>query len=227
MLIASVSTKGGCSKSTVATNLACQAARLGLSTLLIDGDLQCSSALWRNTRADNAPAGPDVISMTTNTIHKDLPRIAASYDVCIIDVGGRDNNVLRSAMLACGRGVVRPEGGIVMIPCQPSQLDLWGLADTIEILETARTFTEITAGVLMTQVVNGTLVSRAAQAALDNIDKLLRFETVIHSRVTYKNAIESGFGVVETEPKGRAAAEIVALWNEVVTLNERMKGAAA
>jgi len=224
MLVACVSTKGGCSKTTLATNLACFAISQGMSALLVDGDLQRSSIFWRGERSDNAPAGIQAIGMPTNTIHKDLPRIAANYDFVCIDVGGRDTNVLRSALLACGKGVVTPEGGIAIIPCQPSQLDLWGLSDTMDILETARTFTEINSRTLLTQVVNGTNSLKNAHNTISALEKAPLLKTQIHSRVAYKNAVELGLGVIEIEPKGKAATEILSLWNELNKINAKMKG---
>jgi len=227
MLVACVSTKGGCSKTTLATNLACIAVRQGQSALLVDGDLQRSSIFWRGERSDDAPARIQAIGMPTNTIHKDLPRLAATYDFTCIDVGGRDTNVLRSALLACGRGVVKPEGGIVIIPCQPSQLDLWGLSDTMDLLETARTFTEINSYTLLTQIVHGTGSSKKALGAIAALDNAPLLKPLIHSRVAYKNAVELGLGVIETEPKGKAAGEIRSLWIELNEICAKMKGESA
>lgn len=50
-----VNTKGGCGKSTIATNLASYYARIGLRTGLHDGDLQRSSELWLDRRPDSLP----------------------------------------------------------------------------------------------------------------------------------------------------------------------------
>lgn len=227
MLVACVSTKGGCSKTTLATNLACIAASQGKSVLLVDGDLQRSSIFWRGERSDDAPSGIQVVGMPTNTIHKDLPRLAASYDFVCIDVGGRDTNVLRSALLACGKGVVRPEGGIAIIPCQASQFDLWGLSDTMDILDAARTFTEIDSYSLLTQIVHGTSSSKKALTTIAALEKVPLLKTLIHSRVAYKNAVETGLGVIESEPKGRAAGEILSLWKELCEISVKMKGESA
>lgn len=48
--------KGGCGKTTVATNLACQFASEGHNTALIDYDPQCSSSQWLETRPQHLPA---------------------------------------------------------------------------------------------------------------------------------------------------------------------------
>jgi len=47
--------KGGCGKTTVATNLACQFANEGHSTALIDYDPQCSSSQWLEIRPSHLP----------------------------------------------------------------------------------------------------------------------------------------------------------------------------
>lgn len=49
-----INVKGGCGKTTIATNLASQYARLGRNTTLIDYDPQGSSMFWLNLRPDEA-----------------------------------------------------------------------------------------------------------------------------------------------------------------------------
>jgi chromosome partitioning protein len=161
-------------------------------------------------------------------MHTTLPRMAAMYDVVIIDVGGtKETKVLGSAMLSCGKGVVRPEGGIVLIPCKPSQLDLWGLTDTLEVLDTARSFVDggIEARILLNQLVHGTSVSGKAAEAIAGFEEVPMLHTRIHNRVAFANAIERGCGVNEIEPNGKAALEIEHLWNELCAIHETMKGA--
>ena len=101
MLISCSSTKGGVGKTTIATNIACCAARDGLSVLIVDGDKQKSSRYWQEVRSENIMiGGVQVIGMPTKAIHKDLPRLSASYDVTLIDCGGGDSNIFSWNMLA-------------------------------------------------------------------------------------------------------------------------------
>ena len=49
-----INMKGGCGKTTIATNLASAYANRGLNTTLIDYDPQGSSMYWMNVRPDDA-----------------------------------------------------------------------------------------------------------------------------------------------------------------------------
>ena len=53
--IAIMNTKGGCGKTTVATNLASYCAAQGCATALFDYDRQASSTRWLNVRQDSLP----------------------------------------------------------------------------------------------------------------------------------------------------------------------------
>ncbi|MBP2667324.1 MAG: hypothetical protein H6Q76_2304, partial [Firmicutes bacterium] len=88
--------KGGVGKSTVSCNLGVAAVMEGKKTLIIDADPQGSSATFRTVRqSDNLK----VISIVKPTIHKDIPDFT-SFDLVIVDSGGRDSAVFRSAIVA-------------------------------------------------------------------------------------------------------------------------------
>lgn len=212
-VICVASTKGGAGKSTISDNIAVCAVRDGKSVLLIDSDVQGSSMLFREYReSDNVT----VVSITKPTVHKEIDKFE-NFDLIIIDAGGRDNALFRSAVLAASKGVL-------IIPVQPSQYDIWATEDTFKILDEARTYADIKAYAVFNQVINNTKVSREASEALmkitSNTDvKLLN--TILYHRVDYKNSISEGLGVVEYNPKGKAADEITRLYHEIMeVLNE-------
>lgn len=220
-LIATVGTKGGTGKSSICLNLAVAAARNGKSVLLIDGDSQRSALFWEHQRSC---LNPVTIPLLSRRIHEVLPSLVESHDVVIIDCGGgrQDSSIMRSAILACGKGIVCQEGGIVLVPIQPSQVDLWGLADTIEILEEARSITTLESRLVLNQVNSRTALLRNTLAAIKGLKDLPLLDSRLCSRVAYKNAIEIGLGVVESEPRGKAAAEVMALWTELNSIHKAM-----
>lgn len=224
MLISCISQKGGVGKSTVATNLASISAKDGLSVLLVDCDEQRSSCYWGSIRPNNGLFGEvKVVSLPSAQLHKDLQKLSTGYDVTIVDCGGGDSATLRSSILACGRGVVTKEGGIVLTILNSSQFDLWGLADTLQTLSDARSYADITGCLLFNSIMQRSKVAQRALAAVSKIEDVQRLKSVLHSRTAYKNAAASGLGVVEIEPRGKAAAEIRALWAELKRIHATLK----
>lgn len=206
-VISVVNQKGGVGKSTIACNLAVCALNDNKKTLLIDADPQGSSLSFRAIReADDLKA----VSITQPTIHKDISDFN-NFDLVIIDAGGRDNTLFRSAVTAASKG-------ILLIPVLPSQYDIWATEDTFKILKEARVYVDIEAYAVFNQTIQNTNISKEAKEALEELTaesdiKLLN--TVLFSRVDYKKSISKGLGVVEYEPKGKASAEMKSLYQEI------------
>lgn len=199
--------KGGVGKSTIACNLAICALNDKKRVLLIDADPQGSSLAFRAMReADDLKA----VSITQPTIHKDIGDFE-NFDIVIIDAGGRDNTLFRSAVTAAAKG-------ILLIPVLPSQYDIWATEDTFNILKEARVYVDIPAYAVFNQTIQNTTVSKEAKDALEELTaesdiKLL--ESVLFSRVDYKKSISKGLGVIEYQSKSKAADEMNNLYFEI------------
>jgi chromosome partitioning protein len=113
--------KGGVGKTTIATNLAAMYAVKGYKTLLIDTDKQSSSMTFRASRPEDRPK-INAVQITKPTVHKDVSSFNADY--VIIDAGGRDNAVYRSAIFA---------SDILIIPIGASPYDIWSTEDTFQL----------------------------------------------------------------------------------------------
>jgi chromosome partitioning protein len=227
MLISCISSKGGVGKSTVATNLcaaAVAAARAGYSVLLVDADIQRSSCYWGSLRQSSGLFGKiSVVNMQSGNLHKDLKQLSRGYDLTIVDCGGGDSATLRSSLLACGKGVVTKEGGIVLTILSTSQFDLWGLADTLQMLSDARAYADIAGCLLFNGIMPRSKVAKRALAAATKIEDVQLLKSALHSRTAYKTAAAAGLGVVESEPRGKAAAEIRTLWEELKQIHIKLK----
>lgn len=213
--------KGGVGKSTVSVNLAVAAALDGKRILLVDSDEQNSSLDFRNIRTpDNIKA----ISITTPTLHKDINDFSKSYDLVIIDVGGKNSATFRSAIVATGAE------GLFLVPCLPSTYDIWSTEQAMKLLQEVRSISQsaVNARLLVNQLQANTIMRREADDSLESM--AVEYDCPVlssrlHLRAAYKTAIMNGLGVLEHEPKGKAAAEIKALYDEIMAIMfSRKKG---
>jgi chromosome partitioning protein len=218
MVITVGNIKGGVGKSTVVVNLAACAARDGLKPLIIDTDSpQYSSALWRAYRAERDQDDIKCIQITTATIANDIKELSAGFDIVIIDCGGRVDKIFRSAITAAGL-----TDGLLLIPVLPSIFDVQASGETIEILKEVLPVVDVKARFVINRVSPNTVIGSDVEVALDDystIVPVLGSRLMQHSGIDgYSMCLIGGRGVIETAPRGSAAQEMMALYNEIKTL---------
>jgi len=206
MIITIANQKGGVGKTTIAVNLAVEAAKEGLNALLVDSDTQQSSMDFRSLRAGKDLPQFQAVGITRGTLHQDL-KAFKDFDLILVDAGGRDSRVFRSAVMAAD---------IVIIPVLPSQYDIWATEATIDVLREVQIVNkDLQLYLLLNQIIPNTIVGKEAAEALGEIG-VPQMSTILHARVAYKQSVSNGMGVTEHEVTGKAAQEITALWKEVL-----------
>lgn len=191
-----LSQKGGSGKTTLSINLAIAASLRGKSVVIIDLDPQQSAARWARLRSTDNPVivsghGPNVADLVGRA--KD-----GGADLVIIDTAPKSESAaLAAAKLA----------DVVVIPCQPSSLDLDAIADSVNIVHLAK---KPGFFVLNNCRTSSTLADEAADALSDY--GLAIAPVRIGSRVAFIKSLTEGKGVMEHEPGRSAATEIGQLY---------------
>ncbi len=210
MIIGVLNQKGGAGKTTLSLNLAAYFASNNLRTLLVDADPQASALMWSSAR-EAEPLFP-VIGMAKPTLHKDLPSVAGDYNITIIDGAPRVNELGRAAILA---------SDLVLIPVQPSPLDVWASDETVQLIREAQQFREgIQGAFVINRKISNTVIGRDVVDAFKEAPFPV-LPTIISQRVVFAESAAYGLSALEAEPHGEAAREIAALGRAILEREER------
>lgn len=199
-VIAIAMQKGGVGKSTLARSLAVAASAAGKSVLLIDMDAQQSVTQWSERREVAEPA---VLFATENELPK---RIAAARqagaDLVIVDTPPARSTEAPAAVEVAD---------LVLIPTTP---DVEPLEQMPRTLRLCRGFEVPVFAVV--NMANPTGPGEVAQT-LEVIASLgaKAAPAVLHRRKAHRDASAAGLTAQESDPTGKAASEILRLWEWV------------
>lgn len=206
-VIAISNQKGGTGKTTLSMNLAAGLAKRG-RTLVVDADPQGSAGQWARMAPDERPFPVSVIAVAGNLGHE-VGRFRNDYDYVVLDCPPTlETEATRLAITTADK---------VLIPIQPSPVDLWASIRLAELLQQLRlSRPDLKAHIVVNQVETRSALSRAMQQALQEFD-IPSLESVIRRRAIYKTAAIDGGSVFCLGKRGdQAAAEINSIIDEVL-----------
>jgi chromosome partitioning protein len=196
--------KGGAGKTTLAAQLAIVWSLQGRRLALLDIDPQGSLAAWaelRRARFGEAGLGFEFAALSGWRANEWIERHAREADFVIVDSPPHAELEARIALRAAS---------LVVVPLQPSQLDLWSSATTLRLArEERRPILAVLNRVPARSSLIDTVVAELAR------DGVTLAAARLGSRVAFAQAMAQGRGVTETAPSSLAASEITALAAEI------------
>jgi chromosome partitioning protein len=211
MIIVVGNQKGGCGKTTIATNIAAALAGQSKDVVLFDSDRQESASKWVAERNEYQPDSPRVnIGMGYDDISPALRDLNKRYEVVIVDAAGRDSNEFRTAARVAD---------ILLIPVKPSKVDVKVLSSFLQVVKQARFVNEslkVLAFINIAPTHAKNLEIDQAREIIQEIPDFILLNTVVHDRKGFRDAFGDGLGVIEYGGDVSAKVEIESLIAEVL-----------
>ncbi|WP_423602747.1 AAA family ATPase [Sphingomonas sp. MS122] len=203
-VLAMASQKGGSGKTTLSGHLAVQAQRAGHGpVVLIDIDPQGSLSDWWNERETDFPA----FAQTT------VARLAADLEV-LRQQGFRLAVIDTPPAITMAIQSVIQVAELIVIPTRPSPHDLRAVGATVDLCDRA--------GKPLLFVVNAATpkakITSEAAVALSQHGTVA--PVTLHQRTDFASSMIDGRTVMEIDPNGRSAGEVIALWSYI---NDRLE----
>jgi chromosome partitioning protein len=197
--------KGGAGKTTLAAHLAVAWAGAGKKVALADIDPQQSLTTWYKLREERLGAGKtglDFASITGWRVAGEVERRARDHDIVIIDGPPHAETEAKISVRAAG---------LVVIPVQPSPMDVWATRPTLALAAAER---------VPVLLVLNRVPPRAnlTEAMLEKIAelKVALADARVGNRVALATALFEGRGITEAHSSSTAAEEIRALADEIL-----------
>lgn len=196
--IAIVSQKGGAGKTTLAVNLAAEAAKSRIA-LIVDTDPQATASRWAQWRGGG---DPEVVDCGAPSLLAGKLAKAAELgaELAVIDTPPHADAMARQAARLAD---------LLLIPCRPRAFDLAAIEATAELVRSSRkpAFVVFNAG-----PPRAPHIYREAANLIGGEFGLQIAPVVLPERAAFHHSAAAGRTAPEHETQGKAADEIRALW---------------
>jgi chromosome partitioning protein len=200
-----ISQKGGQGKTTLATGFAVEAAREGAAVVILDtDDRQGTASYWENSRQTD-----DITVVNTGIAVLPLNLCKAEKggaDIAIIDTPANSRDIASEA----GRAA-----NFVLIPVVPRAFDIASVLQTVKQVKQEGT----PFAVVLSQVKHTGSEADDTAASFTEMGVTV-LSARLYDRKDFSNAAALGLAPTEYDPKGKAAAELRAVFEEVKRLSD-------
>ena len=210
-IIAFSTHKGGSGKTTAAMSLAGALAKKH-SVLVVDADELQTATKWAAQADDAKPFSCPVVGLAGAgaKIHRELQRLAEQYSFIIVDCPPSVTSPVPQSVLLVA--------DLVVIPTRPSLADIWGVRDTLALVERAKVVNEhLKVAFLVNALTPRTQLGKDSLEILETLDGYL-MKTVLRQRQAYPQSLVLGGTALDVPGAKEARAEIESLGAEVLSL---------
>ncbi|WP_150137412.1 ParA family partition ATPase [Candidatus Enterovibrio altilux] len=204
-IVAILNPKGGAGKTTLALHLS-RALKDDGSVLLVDTDPQGSARDWAEQGSgDSFPVvGVDRAGALKSTINQ----ISDGYKWVVIDGAAKLEEITAHSVSIAN---------LVIIPIQPSPLDLWACQSLVSQIKQRQIITDgiPTAAFQVSRAKKGTSLAKEVRAAVSEYELPL-LDGTIHDRTIFAKALSDGFTSLDTDPNGVASLEIRHMAKQII-----------
>ena len=182
-----VNAKGGCGKSTIATNLAAYYANEGYLTVLADYDPQGSALSWLDERPETAAPITGLAAYDEG-----LRRLPRNADFVIMDAPARSHGTELTELVR--------HAETILVPVLPSPIDIKSAADFItELLSRGKVAArQAKVGLVANRIMENTLIFDELEEYLEKLR--VPYLAALREAQNYIRAYQRGLGIHELPP---------------------------
>jgi len=171
---------------------------MGYSVALVDIDPQGSVRAWDQVRhdmfQDKLPESPDVRAITGWRTGAEVDRLKRDFDIVVVDSPPHAETEAKIAIRAAD---------LVVIPCQPSPMDLWATKPIVDLAAYEDTPTMT----VLNRVSSRANITEVIKKKARQLDTKL-CPVTIGNRVAFADSLHEGKGVAEYAASSEAGKEM-------------------